>query len=315
MNSRTNIVKTKLYDKINRNLKIIKRPFSLNKTFRGTHLSRGARALAVTYKNMINKSPNGKIFVTHSFISKITEAAERQNSRINKQLAEIFNITYYYSVIIDNKKYRNGFVIFFQENGQEILNNPGVTITSKPEINVGLTSQICRVNQSNMSGSLHIYIDKENIKEKEKIDTHTYVHEKSVSFFISKEEIKEPIVEIIQKAEPPIIENLETIPIKHKNQDKPLKSFLPLSKEVANKILKLSERNDLTILDVENITNRFADKSPNKPIYGGTIRGLISYLSSVVKHETIKEHKGESLPVYMQDMLDNYRKGIYSYAY
>jgi hypothetical protein len=78
-------------------------------------LSRVARTLASNYDDMIRKDANKIIFVNHQFISGITDVGNRQNNNIHKELNGIFNIKYHQSVIIDGKKYRDGFTIEHKE--------------------------------------------------------------------------------------------------------------------------------------------------------------------------------------------------------
>ena len=147
-------VKERLHDTTYRDLRLIKRANNITKS-----LQKVARTLAVNYADMIKKSPHGTIFVTHSFITGITEVGGRQNNNLHKQLAEIFNITYHHSVIHNGKKQRNGFIVFFQENGEEILNNPGDVNLTKPEKNFHLNRKKFPVKWKKISTS--IYKEKE----------------------------------------------------------------------------------------------------------------------------------------------------------
>lgn len=114
------------FDKVARDFRYIPRANNPDKS-----LSRVARTLASNYDDMIRKDSNKIIFVSHKFISGITEVGNRQNNNIHKELKDIFNIKYHQSVIINGKKYRDGFTVQYTENTETILKNPKLFYTKK----------------------------------------------------------------------------------------------------------------------------------------------------------------------------------------
>jgi hypothetical protein len=150
----TNEVKSK-YDKVSRDLRYVLRANNADKS-----LSTKARILATNYYNMINNSDNGVIFISHNFISSISEVGNRQNNNLHRELLDLFHIQYHQSVIIDSKKYRDGFTIKFTENTEIILKNPKQFYSIKTEINCDLEGKKFPPSAKKISTPLYIYKEK-----------------------------------------------------------------------------------------------------------------------------------------------------------
>ena len=118
LDKRTNEIKSK-FDIISRDLVYIPRSNDRDKP-----LSLRAMKLVHNYYDMISKSNERVIFITHEFISGITQVGQNQNKNLHNQLRDVFNIRYHKSVRVGRKKYRDGFTIEFTENTEKILENP-----------------------------------------------------------------------------------------------------------------------------------------------------------------------------------------------
>lgn len=114
------------FDKVSRDFRYIPRADNPDKS-----LSRVARTLASNYDDMICKDTNKIIFVSHKFISGLTEVGIRQNNNIHKQLSDILKIKYHQSIVINGKKYRDGFTVQYTENTEIILKNPKLFYAKK----------------------------------------------------------------------------------------------------------------------------------------------------------------------------------------
>lgn len=164
---KTNESKSK-FDIISRDLRYILRaadPKKLSSTQKP--LSRGAQTLLVNYYDMINKAANKAIFVSHEFISSITVVGNSQNKRYHNELKDLFNIQYHQSVIIDGKKYRDGFAIELPENTENILKNPKLFYSTQNTENERLSVQKRTPRCSKKDASLHIEENPlENLKDR-----------------------------------------------------------------------------------------------------------------------------------------------------
>jgi len=147
------------YDKVSRDLRYIPRANNPDKS-----LSKGARSLAANYYDMISKSDNGIIFVSHDFISSISEVGHSQNKRYHNELRDLFNIQYHQSIMIGDRKYRDGFKIEFTENTEIILKNPKLFYTTYPSKKEQLPVQKRTPRRPKKNASL--YIDREKPLDK-----------------------------------------------------------------------------------------------------------------------------------------------------
>ncbi len=184
-------------------------------------LSRGARTLLTNYYDMINKVANKIIFVSHEFISSITEVGNSQNKRYHNELKDLFAIRYHQSVIIDGKKYRDGFAIEPTENTENILKNPKLFYLPQSAGNERLSVPKRTPRSSKKNASLHIEENpSENLKSRsieteEKIPTPA--NEKTRSNF--EKNISEKDKKVLT-----------------------LKDYYPLSKDDCYRLQKLSNR-------------------------------------------------------------------------
>lgn len=188
------------YDNVKRDFRYILRANSPDKS-----LSRIARALAANYDDMISKTKNKLIFVSHHFISTITEVGNRQNNNIHRQLLEIFNIKYHQSVIIEGRKYRDGFIVEYANNAEEILKNPQLYYSKKNEENCRLEGKKFPPRAKIISTSIYNELDNpiEEIDDLSKKDQSISKKEK-----INKKE-KVPILANGSLSEPAKIINIQ----------------------------------------------------------------------------------------------------------
>lgn len=152
------------FDKISRDFRYILRANNPNKS-----LSVKARSLVTNYYDMICKTSNKIIFVSHAFISSITEVGNNQNKNLHNELREIFNIQYHKSIMIEGKKYRDGFTVEFTKNTQIILKNPRLFYSSQTAENCHLSDKKLAVERQKIDTSLYIDLEHplEEIKEEE----------------------------------------------------------------------------------------------------------------------------------------------------
>lgn len=143
------------FDIISRDLRYILRADNPDKA-----LSKGARILLTNYYDLISKTANKIIFVSHEFISNLSEVGNRQNNNLHKELLDIFNIKYHQSVVIEGKKYRDGFAIEFTQNTEIILKNPRLFYSTQTATKCDLGGKKFPPRAKKISTSL--YIDKEN---------------------------------------------------------------------------------------------------------------------------------------------------------
>ncbi len=118
---------------------------------------------------MISKTANKIIFVSHEFISSISEVSIHQNKILHKELRDIFNIQYHKSTRIDGKKYRDGFAIEFTENTEIILKNPKLFYSSQTSENSRLSEKKFSVKREKILAPICIDLEHplEELKEEE----------------------------------------------------------------------------------------------------------------------------------------------------
>ena len=105
------------YDKVKKLWKKIKRADNLLK-----NISPKARLILCNVLYQIEKY--GHAVLTHDELSEITDTERRQNCNLIKQLANILDITFERSIVINNKKYRDCYIFTKNENTDKILENP-----------------------------------------------------------------------------------------------------------------------------------------------------------------------------------------------
>ncbi len=105
------------YDKVKKLWKKIKRSDNLLK-----NISPKARLILSNVLYQIEKY--GHAILTHYELSEITDTERRQNCNLIKQLADILDITFERSIVVNEKKYRDCYIFTKNENTDEILENP-----------------------------------------------------------------------------------------------------------------------------------------------------------------------------------------------
>lgn len=250
------------FDIISRDLRyILRAPDPKKLTATQKPLSRGARALLVNYYDMINKAANKVVFVSHEFISSVTEVGNSQNKRYHKELKDLFTIRYHQSVIIDGKKHRDGFAIELTENTENILKNPQLFYLPQNTENEQLSvrKRTPRCPKKNAS----LYIDKENPLEDPKYRS------------IETEEKITPSAsdETRSNFEPNILEKDKKVLT--------LKDYYPLSKDDCYRLQKISKRSF-----TQNAVNEILlDMSRRVPATFCSKKGFFSYFGDCLAKE------------------------------
>jgi hypothetical protein len=263
-------------------------------------LSRLSRILSVNYDEMLKRSPEGKIFVEHEFISSITEVGNAQNNNLHKQLTDIFNIKYHYSVIFSDKKYRNGFIISYTENAQEILNNPEEFYTTKSPKKLAFTQNKLRFTSKKISSS--IYKDKITTLNSLLSDQINLKSEKEIISEVKPTETENPVTEIVCSEKPTDIQesNNSTQPNKIQEPECPklaatnlpkvikltknLQEYLPLTKEAIAEIRMASGKLHFSDEKINTIATKISQKFPDKMIYRGK-NSLVNYMRDIIQNE------------------------------
>lgn len=245
INKKTGEQKSK-FDIISRDFRYILRANDSNKP-----LSRVARILLANYYNMISNSLNGIIFKDHKDIYDLTEVGISQNKRAHNELRDLFNIKYHQSIIIEGRKYRDGFTIEFTQNTEIILEDPKLFYSSQSMEKERLT--VLKRTPNRPKKNAFLYIEEEN----------------------PLENLKDRSIEIPKN-----------IPPKEKSQKsnflgKSLKDFYPLSPEDGDRFKTLSGRP--FNLNIQN--QILLDMSRDSSAVFYSKKGFLSYMTIAYKKE------------------------------
>jgi hypothetical protein len=245
INKKTGEQKSK-FDIISRDFRYILRANDSNKP-----LSRVARILLANYYNMISNSLNGIIFKDHKDIYDLTEVGISQNKRTHNELRDLFNIQYHQSIIIEGRKYRDGFTIEFTQNTEIILEDPKLFYSSQSMEKERVS--VLKRTPSRPKKNAPLYIEEEN----------------------PLENLKDRSIEIVENI--PLVEESQ----KSNFLGKSLKDFYPLSPEDADRFKTLSGRP--FNLNIQN--QILLDMSRDSSAVFYSKKGFLSYMTIAYKKE------------------------------
>lgn len=276
INRKTN-KREKIYDKVYRDFECMARPDNPVKS-----LALRAQKLAVNYANMLDRSPEGWIFVTHEFVSSLTKVGNRQNNNLHSQLADIFDIQYHTLITIDNTKYRYGFIVKYTAKGQEILENPELFYnlyygqlkvenisspdTMEGEQNFSLSSKKFPPDTKKISTPLYNDLNKP-LKYKNR--SRSGESDFNSGFSEEKEETAELAV-VPKTVSPPELKR------------KPLDAYHPLSEEDASELRASSDR-EFSLHYINQLMLKLSKEKPENGFWSK--EGVMKYLSSCLRHE------------------------------
>ncbi|CAB4124125.1 hypothetical protein UFOVP51_31 [uncultured Caudovirales phage] len=244
-----------VFDRVMRNSIYMLRADNPNKS-----LSEKACRLLTNYYDMISNSPNGTIFVDHEFISGKTRVGNRQNNNLHKELLDIFNIKYHQSIIIEGRKYRDGFTIEFTQNTEVILEDPKLFYSSQMAENCDLGGK--KFPPSTKKISTPLYIEEENLKE-------------NLNRSIKTEE------KIPTTANEETRSNFEKNISEKDEKVRTLKDYHPLSKDDCYRLQQISKR----MFALNAMNEILLDMSRDIPAVFYSKKGFIKYFSTCLQNE------------------------------
>lgn len=125
-----------------------------------------AKFLTATLYDLIKKSEHGVIYITHDYISEITDCSPRQNANILRQLADIFEFTYHRYVASVKRSYC--YETKLTTDGEKRLSNPelfyNVNAPKKSEKNNSTSGKKLPVIEKKITAS---YISNNDIEYEE----------------------------------------------------------------------------------------------------------------------------------------------------
>lgn len=230
-------------------------------------LSRAARILASHLDRLLEKSLNGIIFVTHEFITNITDTARRQNNNILKELDHIFTRKYKRVVKIDGVIKRDGLVISYREDGKDMLNNPKKYFKSLEH------KKSERVIPERVISCISLYKEEKNINKEDR----------SRANFCKN-------VDKLENTEPPLPEQQPQPKPEYRRKPDPkiLNDFYPLTEELAEELRTASGRN-FSLNAMNEILKDIAKRLTHCIFY--SIKGFKAYMAKLLKNELRDENK------------------------
>lgn len=109
----------RIFDRVYRDLKYCTRANKPEKL-----LSKAAQLLLANIVEMLQRSPDKKIFLDHEMISDITSCQNRQNINLLKELNDIINFQYHNFLRFEGRNCAYGYSIEFTRDGEERATNP-----------------------------------------------------------------------------------------------------------------------------------------------------------------------------------------------
>jgi hypothetical protein len=301
------------YDQIIKAAKHITRANDRTKTIG----NKQAKFLLAELYSLIKKSENGVIYITHDFISEITDCSPRQNANILSQLTDIFEHTYHryiaeikmsycYEIKLttDGEKRLVNPELFYEVNvPQESEKNYSISSKKLPVIAKKITASIYNDNKqdynnkdNNDNCNDHIIVS-DNENNQEIISCNfgdLMINEESVTTSQQENHFRDCYSSSITSAET-LLSSSKTIikdgiPRKRvRGLDGKMHYAIPLAKfkfdnEALDEIIYVSSREEFSRIDVVNVIQNILKKQPDKLIYGGR-NGFIQYMIKAVERE------------------------------
>ena len=234
-------------------------------------LQEKAANILATIVHKLRKAP--VVTLNHNYLSRLTKCAKDQNVNLLKQLADILDISFHAKTIIDDKIYRNCYVIKHTLKGQSIIENSSVLLKQKHFVGSRAVTPVQALpteetkthSRAEFIPSLSIY--KEKVFKKDRSIKSNFCKN---SFF--------------KKGEGSLRVSKDAIPVvaQTKTAARSLEEFYPLSSEDASSIRSACGR-EFTLNAMNEILLDMSKRVKDR--WFKSKKGFLSYMAKVFTYE------------------------------
>ena len=262
---------------------------------------------------------NEVVTLNQNYLSRITNCAKDQNINLLKQIANVLDISFHAKIVINDKIYRNYYVIKHTQNGKEIIENTEVLLAQKHFVGKIAITPIINKPTEDKKDSARVefirtpYIYKEEAFKKERYIPHAlesiscnnsninHPTNNSESVDIKKMVSKESVIIATDTQTKPSVVSLQNKHRAPNKRKKPLKSAKIIRPTFYSKPKSLGQMHDLldqnTCAELRfssgrDFSNNFISqkvlalsKKPELIASFKTKQGYISYMTTVLQRE------------------------------
>jgi hypothetical protein len=213
------------------------------------------------------------ITLNHNYLSRITKCAKDQNVNLLKQLSDVLDISFHAKTTINNKIYRNCYVIKHTQKGRDVIENPKVLLAQKHFVGNKAVIPVEELSaEGNKDTSCAEFFPPFSIYKEEVLENNRSMKSNFLqNSFFKKEEGREQVKHHFTPTPPQL-----------KAPDLQLKDFYPLSKSDADylqvksgRAFSLNAMNEILLSMSKRVSDRWFKSK----------KGFLSYMGIVFKHE------------------------------